>query len=1174
MVTFSLPADDDVAEAANGTPKTRPPLPFAKRSLVSSFSAKRNDTPYRAPSRRLFGSQEDEASPAGGLSSSSIATARNIFSATTFADSPSSAAFSPNLPQSAMKRLFAPGSTPEPNRLLRAQATPRGMAATTSDKELFPMRIASPPAELTGEALAQKVPRDWNSKGSIYSDQFLAHLCPTELDDEQRRQFFCILDLRRLKYAANEIFSRKDWKLNVVNFAKEFEKSRSIILLRYGLYEFQTIKPSKSILQKWRREHGLPESDEEEIDGTPSRFASSKKRKASDEFTKDSAVSAKGKRRAMDVDEPEPETPAVASSKNKRKASLSEESPAKFQKPAPSSAKALFEKIANKTTAVQSPAATAPGNLFSMAKPSGTSGSNLARSVLTSSASQGGGSDAQAGSNIFGYLSDASSAKNSGVEADAEADAESESESGSDETAKQRPNDKPSVDVASAGHDDKPSLGAANAAGDTGAGGMSVSNPFSTFGGNTATGNSSVSGTRESTPGRSLFDRVTKGSDGHPVRAEGGAAAESGADKPQAPTDKPAAPLDQTWNPSTTPIKFAPAATQSSSLFGSTSSTTTNNSNIFAPKTAASTANWATAAQQAPPAKVPSFGAGTEQGAGQDGGESDKENGSKRSKKTASDTKPAAATPASIFGEKTAAAAAPQDKPADTEPTKPAASLFGAQAAPSIFASTTGTTSSLFGASKPGATTSDPGSSAPAAPAKAGFFFGAPSTDGGAGGAQTATAPTTAPATTESATSQPALFGFGAASKVNSAKSSFETEAAASNTTPPATDKFSSSGTAQVGSSMFGGSPMKQDEPSPAKNPFGGGTTSLFNFGAKPQGATGSAPAFGTPSANSSADHNVSFGAGAPSNSGSFNFDFTGGTASGSSFVNPFATPSSSGPAPKATSGGGLFNFDSSSGPSNPFQFGSAANGSSSSGGPIFGQLGGVSGPGGTSSNLSGGQPQASSQASGAVFGSSQPAPVFGGVQPPAGGSSTTGTNSPLNFGGGGSSLATTPAVGTPEHWSQAEGATSAGEPKEGEDEAQISLADVVDADETVLHEVRAKALKFTSPREEKADGEEGQKAKAKSPWTTRGVGPLRLLKHRVTGAVRLLLRTEPSGNVAVNRTVLPNVVYKADGKYVKVTTSTAEGHGLETWMMQVKTEEAAQELAVALEENKGGNGE
>ncbi|RCI13312.1 hypothetical protein L249_1036 [Ophiocordyceps polyrhachis-furcata BCC 54312] len=1143
MVTFSLPADDDVAEATNGTPKPRPPLPFAKRSLVSSFSSKRNDTPYKAPSRRLFGNQQGETPPAGGLSSSSLATARNIFSAATFADSPSSATFSPSLPQGAMKRLFAPGSTPEPNRLLRAQATPRGMAATASDKELFPMRIASPPAELTGEALSQKVPKDWNSKGSIYSDQFLSHLCPAELDDEQRRQFFCILDLRRLKYAANEIFSRKDWKLNVVNFAKEFEKSRSIILLRYGLYEFQTIKPSKAILQKWRREHGLPQSDEEEVDGTPSRFTSSKKRKASDDFAKDSAASAKGKRRAMDVVEPEPATPAVAPSKNKRKASLSGESPAKLQKPAPSSAKALFEKIANKATATQRPAATAPGNLFGMAKPSGSS-SNLARSVLTAGAPQGGGPDTpQAGGNIFGYLSDASSAKNSGVEADAE----SESETGSDETAKQRQKDKPSLDDASAEHSNKPGFAAASAAGHTEAG-MPVSSPFMSMGGNTSTGNSSVPGTRESTPGRSLFDRVTKGSDGHPMRAE--AEAEADVEKPQATTEKPVAPLDQTWNPNTTPIKFAPAASQSSSLFGNTTSTTTNNNNIFTPKTTASSANWATAAQNAPPAKASLFGVGAEHGGGQDGGESDKENGSKRSTKTTSDAKPAA--PSSIFGEKTAAVAA-QDKPADAEPPKPA-SLFGSQAAPSMFASTPVATSSLFGASKPGAAASD--SSAPAAPAKPGFLFGAPSTDGGAKS-------TTEPAAAEPAASQPALFGFGAASKVDGARSSLETEAAASKTASSTGDKFSSSGTAPVGGSLFGGSPMKQDEPSPARNPFAGGNMpSLFSFGAKPQGSADSAPAFGNPSASSSAGQNVSFGAGASSNTGGFNFNFTGGTASGSSFVNPFAAQPSSDPAPKAT-GGGLFNFDSSSGPSNPFQFGSGANGSSSSsGGSIFGQLGGVSGPGGTSSDLPGGQSQASSQAGGAVFGSSQPAPVFGGVQPPAGGSSTTGTNSPLNFGGGGSSLATTPAVGTPEHWSQAEGTTSGGEPKEGEEEAQISLADVVDADEVVLHEVRAKALKFTSPRENMADSEEGKKVKAKSPWTTRGVGPLRLLKHRATGAVRLLLRTEPSGNVAVNRTVLPNVVYKADGKYVKVTTSTAEGHGLETWMMQVKTEEAAKELA------------
>jgi tubulin gamma len=355
-----------------------------------------------------------------------------------------------------MKKVFAPGATPEPGRVYRssiAQATPRGLAAKTTAKDLFPMRIASPPPELTGEALTQKVPREWNSKGSIYADQFLAHLCPPELDEEQRRQFFCILDLRRLKYAANEIFARKDWKLNVINFAKEFEKSRSIILLRYGLYEFQNVKPSKDVLKRWRREHGLPEpEDEEDEEATPSKPTASKKRKAVEDHAETSTLKG-GKRRAVD-DESGPvpahvattSTPAV--SKHKRKASVSEEQPAKMQKSTPSSAKSLFEKIANKPRPAEEAAGTSSTpkpNPFGANKP--TTSSSLARSVFTSLKPPGGQAAPGAGGNIFGYLSDASSAKNSGVDADAE----SESDSEQDDSQEAGQSDGPSVAASGAG---------------------------------------------------------------------------------------------------------------------------------------------------------------------------------------------------------------------------------------------------------------------------------------------------------------------------------------------------------------------------------------------------------------------------------------------------------------------------------------------------------------------------------------------------------------------------------------------------------------------------------------------------------------------------------------------------------------------------------------------------
>jgi hypothetical protein len=189
--------------------------------------------------------------------------------------------------------------------------------------------------------------------------------------------------------------------------------------------------------------------------------------------------------------------------------------------------------------------------------------------------------------------------------------------------------------------------------------------------------------------------------------------------------------------------------------------------------------------------------------------------------------------------------------------------------------------------------------------------------------------------------------------------------------------------------------------------------------------------------------------------------------------------------------------------------------------------------------------------------------------------------DSPFPFGGA-SSLATTPATGTPEpepaakrdggsggnHGTQADG-------DDAPQDAQVSLTEggPGEEDESVVHDVRAKALKLVVGTSEDSGNESAGKDK-KNPWKTQGVGPLRLLKHKTTGAVRMLLRAEPRGHVALNKAVLPNFVYKpeAGGKYIKITTSKDDGTGLETWMLQVKTKEAARALADALEANKGAN--
>jgi nucleoporin NUP2 len=172
--------------------------------------------------------------------------------------------------------------------------------------------------------------------------------------------------------------------------------------------------------------------------------------------------------------------------------------------------------------------------------------------------------------------------------------------------------------------------------------------------------------------------------------------------------------------------------------------------------------------------------------------------------------------------------------------------------------------------------------------------------------------------------------------------------------------------------------------------------------------------------------------------------------------------------------------------------------------------------------------------------------------------------------------LATTPATGTPEPAAPEE---SRGTNADGDEapQEQLSLTEggPGEEDETVVHEIRAKAVKLVTGGDSEDDDSGSAKDKKKNPWVTQGIGPLRLLKHKNTGAVRMLLRAEPRGHVALNKLVLPNFTYRvepAGSKYVKLTTATDDGKGLETWMLQVKTPDAAKQLAESLETNKKAN--
>jgi hypothetical protein len=1016
MVTFALPGED-IPDDGKATPRSRPPLAFSQRGVGASpygSISKRAPTPHVR--KTLLTNRDDVPSSSFNHSYNG---ARNIFRASTIDSPPAANAFSPSLPNSTMKKRFAPAAgTPGSSRANResiAQATPRGIAAKAKDKDLFPMRISSPPPELTGAALSQKVPKDWNPKASIYADQFLAHLCPPDLDEGQRRQFFCILDLRRLKYAADEIFLSKGWKLNVTNFAKEFEKTRSIIMLRYGLYEFHNVKPSKEVLKRWRREHGLPDPDEEEdqAEPTPTKATSGKKKRKADGDSSSTPSSGRAKRQATGFDKPAEaavSTPAATFSKNKRKASVSEDveesQPAK--KPA-SGARSMFEAARNKATATPSSTtpSTTPATKTSSSIGSKPAKDSLFRSVLTANAEAG--QAAADGNNPFAYLSDNSSAKNSGVDADGE----SESDSDSEEAPTNEQSDEPSAK--------RPAIASA-----------------------AQTGTSSDAGTRESTPGPSLFDRVTKDGQGQPVRAA-----------TPVETPAPAPPKDQTWNMGTTPIKFAPptSTTPAASLFGApkpasaAAAAPTSASSIFAPKSTAPSNIFGASKPDKPAEKEPSPEKAAES-ADKDGGESDKENDSQGSKKPALENMaPSTQSPfgGSLFGQ----------KPVTTEPAKePAAktsasSLFGSSAQPTAASSLFGSASkpaepastqpsalqstTLFGA-KPAEPAKEPEKAPSAEPVKPVPAFG---TNGSLGGNKeaTSTAPTSLFGAKAAPSSAGSLFGGAASSTpATSLSANANTSSApASGTSAPAvggapslfggfgTGSKAPNGTSEPAAkkplfgapksppastpSMFDGSPMKQDDKSPAKPLFPTSTTSApggFSFGGSSQPAP-STNLFG--SASKPADSNTSNGgfsfgsttstgpaAPAPASGGSsFNFNFGGASNDNKPFNNPFSSGPQNTITPAPASGS--FGFGGSSTPSTgapTFQFGGATG--NSNGTPTFGA--GSSTPGGT--NIFG---AGSSQPSAApMFGGNQQsnaAPLFN-LQPPSGGPSTGTSKSPF----------------------------------------------------------------------------------------------------------------------------------------------------------------------------------
>lgn len=896
------------------------------------------------------------------------------------------------------------------------------------------MRIASPPPELDGEELAKQVPDSPDRVGSVYADEFLSHLVPAELDDLQRRQFLCVLDLRRLKYAASEIFAKKDWRVNIMNFAKEYEKSRSLIMLRYGLYEFKTVPASRELLKKWKQENNVPEDEEMQeaeapkVNGTSNNFRSSTKRRAGDD-------EGPNKRNRVTEREPLTESTALTSNagatpfvkKTKRGAEhLDEEENQPSKKK--SSTLSIFEDVANSSPARQaaSPTKSAPKSLFAQAPAQPKFGA----AAKVSSA------------NIFGHLSEQNSPEGSDDDEDHDGGSE-DAEAEEEEPASQTP--APKAPAASA-----PSLFGTKKPGDS---------------------------TEGSSQGTGLFGRITKGGDGEPVRAPADSATGLFGTKPPASPTKEA--QDKTWNPNT-PIKFGGAASQPGpSLFGGN---TSQPSSIFAnkPKDSSapvfgSTTPKASAApafgtqvqdfaKETPKQDVPSLFGQPSKTSESSGGlfgnaSSTPAFGASTPAQQKSAQPESSATPATgLFGQSTAASTTPFGKPAETpatqsQPTsifaglntaataaqasapslfgttsdKPSGSLFGAKSddkpssAPSLFGAQP-STSTLFGA-KASSGEEKKEESAPKRKKpdsdEAGAVFGSTSAEPASkkytfGGNAPTPAASLPPKTAEAAkgsTEAGAVFGSG--SQDGGKTYSF---GSASSSTPVPSLKPADT---PAPSSLFG-NPVPQAEPAkPQPSIFANAPTSSapstgFTFGGA--SSTPSSNLFGAPSGNDNKPSSNLFGGvdSKPSN------NLFGGNDSNNTIANPqasFTFGSTPAPAPAPATGSFTFNAGSDQGSfKNPFSGGDAAGvsfdfgatpaaPSQSASAPFqFGNTAAPAAPASSSFTFGGDSQPATNGPSSSSFtfgGASQPANntpapssnMFGGQQP-------NGGSSIFNFGG------------------------------------------------------------------------------------------------------------------------------------------------------------------------------
>jgi len=161
------------------------------------------------------------------------------------------------------------------------------------------------------------------------------------------------------------------------------------------------------------------------------------------------------------------------------------------------------------------------------------------------------------------------------------------------------------------------------------------------------------------------------------------------------------------------------------------------------------------------------------------------------------------------------------------------------------------------------------------------------------------------------------------------------------------------------------------------------------------------------------------------------------------------------------------------------------------------------------------------------------------------------------------SSRATSPGLTTDTGGESANDSTAEGAEAETTTNAQqlnLITGGPGEEEEDVVFEVRAKAMMWVA----EANDEQTQQG-----WQNKGIGPIRVLKHRKTGKARIVMRLDPSGRLVLNAALLKGVKYEHQGPAaVKMAVASEDGK-LKTWVIKVKKDEDAVKLARILEENK-----